>query len=143
MRNSKTRRRSGFTLVEVLVVIAILGIIASIFIVRYVSKYEGAKVETAEFKLKELAQTIDAYYMTNNRYPESWEELVTPEEEGKKGVLYKTPYDPWDNEYLYEITEGEENPYTLKSLGPDGVESEDDIDYWVIMTTEKEDELNE
>lgn len=122
-------RRGGFTLIEILVVIAILAVIGSVAAVKYMAYLKDAAVKTAGLKIRELEKTVELYYSQNQRYPETLDELVTPEEEGKQSVLKASGLlDPWKNRIQYEITEGQEPPFELISFGPDGREgTEDDI----------------
>ncbi len=128
MLKARSRRR-GFTLIEILVVIAILAIIGSVAAVKYMAYLKDAAVKTAGIKIRELEKTIELYYSQNQRYPETLDELVTPEEEGKQSVLKQSGLlDPWKHLITYEVTEGMEPPFELISFGPDGREgTEDDI----------------
>ncbi len=127
----KRRRSYGFTLIEILVVIAILGIIGSVAVVKYLAYLKEAAVDTAEMKIREVGKILEIYYARNLRYPETLEELVMPEEEDKEAVLKRSALvDPWKNEIQYIVTEDEDQPFELISFGADGQEgTEDDIQY--------------
>ncbi|MBN1421392.1 MAG: type II secretion system protein GspG [Planctomycetes bacterium] len=137
------RNRAGFTLLEVLVVIAILAIIASVAVVKYMAYLKDASVKTAEMRLREVGKTLEIYYSNNFQYPETLEELVAPQEEGKSSVLKASALvDPWKNPIEYVVREGEEPPFDLISYGPDGREgTEDDISYATIEAMEEEEAL--
>ncbi len=128
MRTTRSRR-GGFTLIEILVVIAILAVLGSVAAVKYMSYLKDSAVKMAGFQLRELEKTIESYYAQNQKYPETLEELVTPLEAGKQGVLKRSgTLDPWKGPILYEATPGQEPPFELTSFGPDGRQgTEDDI----------------
>jgi general secretion pathway protein G len=127
----KRRSRFGFTLIEILVVIAILGIIGSVAVVKYMAYLKQAAVDTAEMKLREIGKTLEIYHAQKLTYPETIEELVTPELEGDPSVLKRGALlDPWKNPVQYAPNPGGEPPFMLTSFGPDGMEgTEDDIDF--------------
>jgi general secretion pathway protein G len=128
MRTTRSRRR-GFTLIEILVVIAILAVIGSVAAVKYMAYLKDAAVKTAGIKLRELEKTVELYYSQHQKYPETLDELVTPQEVGAQSVLKKSgTLDPWKSPILYEVTAGQEPPFELTSFGPDGRQgTEDDI----------------
>ncbi len=133
MRRMRSRR-DGFTLIEVLVVIAILAVIGSVAVVKYMAYLREAAVDTARMKIREVGKTIEIYYSRNLKYPETIEELVTPREEGKQSVLKAGALvDPWKNPMQYVIVDNPapgDPPFDIVSLGPDGREgTEDDIRY--------------
>src|SRR5210317_992418 len=100
-------RRQGFTLIEILVVLAILGIVGTVGVVKYMAYLKDAAVDTAAVKLREVGKTLELYYSQNFKYPETLEELVAPEEEGKEAVLKASAVlDPWKNEIQYAPNPG-------------------------------------
>ncbi len=133
MRRNRSRR-GGFTLIEILVVIAILAVIGSVAVVKYMAYLKEATVETAQVKLREVGKTIEIYYTRNLKYPETIEDLVTPREDGKQSVLKASALvDPWKNPIQYVLVANPapgDAPFDLVSFGPDGREgTEDDIRY--------------
>lgn len=133
----KTRKRRprrhqlGLTLIEILVVVTILGIIASIVGIQVANQLEEAKVDTARIQMADIGKALDLFKVKFNKYPQSLSELVTPPE-GKKPLMERIPKDPWDNDYIY-IFPGQHNPgkFDLQSKGPDEqTDSEDDVTNW-------------
>ncbi len=116
----------GFTLVELLVVLIILGLIASIAgpnVMRYLG---SSKSKTAKLQIKELESSLELFYLDTGRYPSSstgLQELIKNEASligwnGPYFKLAKVPDDPWGYAYLYKIP-GEHGPFDLVSLGAD------------------------
>lgn len=134
MRTRTSRRRGGFTLIEILVVLAILGIVGTVGVVKYLSYLRDASVDTAKLRLREVDRVLKIYYAKNFRYPETLEELVSPEDVEEEGVLKPSALlDPWKNEIQYAPTGAEDPPFDLISFGPDGLEgTEDDIDLYLL-----------
>jgi len=142
----RRQRRSGFTLFEVLLVIAILALLAAFVVPRFINVGEDAKVKLAKSAVGRtgpFAKPLDLYRMAIGAYPEGEEGLMmlieTPEDEDLE-KKWTGPYiedeeslkDPWGNEYNYRFPgELDENKYELWSNGPDGEEgTEDDIRSW-------------
>ncbi len=116
----------GFTLVELLVVLIILGLIASIAgpnVMRYLG---SSKSKTAKLQIKELESSLELFYLDTGRYPSSstgLQELIKNEASligwnGPYFKLTKVPDDPWGYAYLYRIP-GEHGSFDLISLGAD------------------------
>jgi general secretion pathway protein G len=129
------RRRSGFSLAELMVVIVIIGLLATL-VVPQVSRFlfQGKRAK-AESDISQLVMTIDSFYAIKGRFPESLEELTIPDESGEP-FLRRLPVDPWTNEYYYEPPMGGSSQYRVYTLGRDGQpggEGEDqDIDNTMI-----------
>lgn len=135
----KKRRRPrkgqrGLTLIEILVVVAILGMIAGIVGITIANQLEGARVDTAGVQIKNISDALELYKVKVNKYPstaEGLDSLVTPPG-GRKAIMDSIPKDPFGNDYLY-VYPGTRNQgkYDLYSKGPDGVaDTEDDITNW-------------
>ncbi len=131
----------GFTLVELLIVLIILGLIASIAGPNVMKYLGSSKAKTAKLQIKEIESALELFYLDTGRYPSSsagLKELVGNETSliGWNGPYFKqasVPLDPWGNQYLYKIP-GEHGPFDLTSLGADnqpGGEGDDrDISNW-------------
>jgi general secretion pathway protein G len=127
--SSKRLRRGGFTLVEMLVVLAILGLVVGLVGPRVLNYLSDSKVKAAQIQMENLASALDLYYLDNGRYPSTEEGLGAlvqrPASAGAwNGPYLKTsgvPKDPWGHEYLYR-TPGQSAPYDIGSLGPEGRE---------------------
>ncbi|MCG6941202.1 MAG: type II secretion system major pseudopilin GspG [Thiohalocapsa sp.] len=142
-KTSPNRRRpAGFTLVELLVVLAILGLLAGL-VGPQVMKFLGtSKTKTAALQIEDLGATLDLYRLETGRYPEGLDALVTdpgdaPNWNGpylRKGVV---PKDPWGNDYHYRAP-GEHGAYDIWSLGADNQEGGDGDDKDISSWTEPE-----
>ena len=140
----------AFTLVELMVVVVILGILASAILYNVVGKSEMAKRTKAKVDIATIENLLDLFYLDMNRYPiteEGLDVLYHPSDEDQekwKGPYAKKPIgkDPWGNPYLYEcpgIRSG--MPYEVMSLGRDGEEGGEgddaDITSWVAEEGEE------
>ncbi len=112
---------NGFTMIELLIVIVILGLLASLVAPAMFSKVDSSKIKTAETQMQMLETSLDTYRLDMGDYPESLSELVSSDKKNWDGpYLPKAiPMDPWGNPYVYRKP-GEERPYYLASLGKDG-----------------------
>lgn len=120
--------QAGFTLLEIMVVVAILGLLAAMIVPNVIGRGEQAKVKMAEVNMSSLASALESYRLDNNQYPsteQGLQALVKRPESAKSyppgGYIRKLPEDPWGNEYVY-ISPGVDGPYDLYSLGADGAE---------------------
>ena len=122
------RKSSGFTLIEIMVVIVILGVLAALVVPNVMGKAGEARMKAARVDLKGIETALDLYRMDNFSYPstdQGLEALVSkpsgfPEPKNwNQPYLKKAPKDPWGNPYEY-IAPGTNGPYDLFSLGADG-----------------------
>ena len=105
----------GFTLLELLVVIVIIGLLAGYVAPRYFSQVGKSEVQVARAQIDALEKAIDQYRLDNRRYPTSEEGLAAVQPYMKKAV----PNDPWGRPYVYQIP-GDRAEYTVLSYGRDG-----------------------
>ncbi|EDP74453.1 general secretion pathway protein G [Hydrogenivirga sp. 128-5-R1-1] len=133
-------KNRGFTLIEVLVVLIILGLIAALVVPRITGRVDEAKIETTKIQLKAIKDALEQYKLDNGRYPTTEQGLkalvekpTTPPIPPRwKKYMDKVPRDGWDREFIY-LSPGVKHPYELRSKGPDGEEgTEDDIDVWEL-----------
>lgn len=119
--------QAGFTLVEIMVVIVILGLLATMVARNVVSAGDEARETKAKADVVSIADAVRMYRSKSGKLPESLEALATKDEKGRS-ELESLPKDPWDHDY--ELREGNgPNDWEVVSLGPDGVQSEDDISH--------------
>jgi general secretion pathway protein G len=144
MRGSKFDTR-GFTLIELMVVIVILGILAGLIVPRIMEKPDEARQLKAKIQIESLASALKFYKLDTGNYPSTEQGLQAlvdpPETEGtaknwrKGGYLEKgkVPRDPWGNDFVY-LSPGVNGEFDLISYGADGVpggEGKDkDINNW-------------
>lgn len=141
----KRFRQHGFTLIEIMVVMVILGLLVAIVAPNIMGRGEQAKVTIAQTQMNNIANALDLYRLDNSHYPstqQGLEALVTqpsgsPEAKNwnPDGYMKSVPEDPWGNAFEY-ISPGADGPYDLISLGADGQQGgEDDnadINFWDI-----------
>lgn len=119
--------RAGMTLIEIMIVLAILGSLAALLLPRFTGAADKAKVKEAKIQMGQLIQALQMYKTDCNRYPESLSGLTQkdscnnwgPEAYVKKEKDLK---DPWGNDFLYERKNSD---FELRSLGQDGQEGGD------------------
>lgn len=117
---------AGFTLVELLVVLAILGLLIGLVGPQVMKQFSGAKSDTARLQVADLGAALDLFYLDNGRYPTADEGLqalvqAPPDSTRWNGPYLKkskVPQDPWNQDYHYRFP-GEHGAYDLYSLGAD------------------------
>jgi len=120
-------RERGFTLIEIMVVIVILGVLAAIAVPRIMSKPDEARVKAAQTEVAQILQALDLYRLDNYRYPTTEQGLVAlaerpnadPVPANWKQYLRHGPVDPWGNPYQY-LNPGVRGEIDVFSLGADG-----------------------
>lgn len=128
MKNVVNKKQSGFTMIEIMVVVAILGILAAMIVPNIIGKDDKARVTTAKSDIKAISSALDMYKLDNYKYPtteQGLEALVNKPENAKNwpegGYLKKIPTDPWENPFVY-VSPAEGAPYEITSYGSDGQE---------------------
>ena len=139
----RRKAQAGFTLIEIMVVIMILGLLATLVVQNLRGATDKAKRTKAAADIAGLKTGLDRYYMDNGSYPttdQGLPALVTPPTSGRVpqnyeqgGYISRLPADPWGNPYFYQ---SDGNGYALKSFGADGVEGGEgknaDIGNWML-----------
>ncbi len=121
------RRHGGFTLIEIMVVVAILGILAALVVPRVMSRPDEARVTRAHHDLRAIGSALGMYRLDHFAYPttdQGLQALVDPPATAAGGkrdaYLERLPEDPWGNPYQY-LSPGEHGDFDLYSLGADGI----------------------
>ena len=136
---NRLRSRSGFTLVELLLVLVILATLAAIVVPKFSGRTEQARVTAAQTQISNFGVALDSFEVDNGYYPKGksgLQDLVTQPRDAANWhgpyVKGEIPKDPWGNDYVYECP-GKHNDksYDIMSMGPDGkVGGDDDICNW-------------
>jgi len=123
------RQERGFTLVEIMVVVVILGILAAIVMPKLLGRPEEARITQVKTQIRGLEQALGMFKLDNGYFPsteQGLEALVSKPTSGRIPTRYaenaylpKVPKDPWGSAYLY-ISPGVHGEYDLYSYGPDG-----------------------
>ena len=135
-----TQRQRGFTLLEIMVVIVILGILASLVVPNLMGNKEQADRQKAVSDIVALENALDMYKLDNSRYPtteQGLEALVSkpqgdpaPRNYKEDGYIKRLPQDPWGNNYQL-MSPGEHGKIDVFSMGLDGeAGTDDDIGNW-------------
>ena len=133
----------GFTLIELMLVIVIIGALVAMAVPRLAGRSEQARTNIAQADIKgNIALALRLYEIDNGRYPTTAQSLKAltdkpesaPVPKNWKGpYLEQEPLDPWQQPYVYRSPSlHPPRDYDLSSLGPDGVESEDDVSNWSL-----------
>ncbi len=130
-RQGASAARRGFTLLEVLIVLAIIALVAAVVGPRLMTQFDRSKVTAAGVQARAIASALETMRLDLGRYPsadEGLELLVQAPQSGSDATgLWQGPYlngklplDPWNRPYVYEPTPDESQPPRIVSLGADG-----------------------
>jgi general secretion pathway protein G len=122
----------GFTMIELLVVLVILGLLAGLVGPQFFGKVDASKVRTAETQVKMLKMALQTYRLDVGSYPVSLSDLQNAPTSA--GQYWQGPYlgenlpkDPWNNEYQYRLDSNAQQGFYLYSLGADGAEGGEEL----------------
>lgn len=143
----KSKRDKGFTLIELMVVIVILGVLAAIIAPKIIGRTDEAKVTEAKVQIKNFETALKLYKLDNGVYPSTEQGLDALVEKPATGIIprnwkeggylekKKVPSDPWGNPYIY-VSPGLHGDYDIISYGADGARGGEgfssDIESWSI-----------
>ena len=126
----RVHRRRGFSLVELMVVIVIIGLLTTLVVPNVLKRLSTSQWAAVESDLTTIHQSLAGYALDHSgRYPLDIEALVTPDESGHAYLDRRTvPRDPWGAPYLYEPPSGAESRPRVYTLGKDGAAGGDGDD---------------
>ena len=123
------RKRAGFTLVELMVVIVIIGLLATVVAINVLPSQDRAMVGKARADISVLEQAIETYRLDNLAFPDDLQALVAappglarPERYREGGYVRRLPEDPWGQPYQYRRPSAHGGQFDVFSLGADGRE---------------------
>lgn len=139
MSKQNQYRMTGFTLIEVMVVVVILGILAAVLVPKVMDRPEQARITKARQDIRAVEASLNLYKLDNFDYPttdQGMEALVKkttippePARWKQGGYLDRLPIDPWREPYQY-LNPGVHGSIDIYSLGPDRQPSDDDLGNW-------------
>ena len=127
------RKFGGFTLIEIMIVIVIMGLLISLVAPAMFSKVSSSQRKTTMAQMQMVSTALQTYRLDVGKFPENLEELRRSDRSGWDGPYMPRdiPSDPWGNPYVYSVTGDKEAPYSLRSYGaggfPGGEDDEEDI----------------
>jgi len=137
MLQQRRRSHKGFTLIEIMVVVAIIAILGATVVPLVMDRPNEARVVRAKTDIQSIGAALDLYKLDNFNYPTTEQGLQAlvekpsgdpePVNWNSAGYLKKLNKDPWGREYLYQ-SPGESGPYDIISQGSDGAEGGEDYD---------------
>jgi general secretion pathway protein G len=127
MTQQRRNSRSGFTLIEVMIVLVILGVLAALIVPKIMGRPDEARVVAAKQDIATIAQALKLYKLDNRRYPSVEQGLealvkrptIEPQPANWKAYLERLPQDPWGNRYQY-LNPGIHGEVDVLSYGADG-----------------------
>jgi general secretion pathway protein G len=144
MKKKEMRKmRRGFTMVELMAILIIIGLLATLVVTKVAGKIDKAKVTTTKVNLKMLHNAVNQFKMDTGRFPEEDEGLMALVEQPGDVVNYEPggyletteiPQDGWGEEFIYERYPESGKAFVIKSLGADKQEGGEDYDADLLST---------
>lgn len=136
-KERKKRIKYGFTMVELMAMLIIIGLLATLVVTKVASKIDQARSTTTKANLKSLAAAVNQFRMDTTRFPTEDEGLLALIEQPSDVEIWETggyletteiPKDGWGHEFIYEWLPESGKQFAIRSMGPDGEEgTEDDL----------------
>lgn len=142
-KTNKRKARSGFTMVELMAMLIIIGLLATLVVTKVASKIDQARVTTTKANLKSLKAAVDQFKMDTSRFPSEELGLLELIEQPSDVEIYEPggyldttdlPKDGWGNDFIYELYPPSGKPFVIKSLGADGQEGGEGYDADLLST---------
>jgi len=144
MKKRKMRKlRSGFTMVELMAILIIIGLLATLVVTKVADQIDKARVTTTKANLKTLHTSVNQFKMDTGRFPDEEEGLMalieqpSDVESWEQGGYLETteiPKDAWGEEFIYERFPESGKPFVIKSFGADKEEGGEDYDADLLST---------
>lgn len=137
MEKRRRKNRYGFTMIELMAMLIIIGLLATLVVTKVATKIDQARVTTTKANLKILHNAVNQFKMDTSRFPTEEEGLkalieqpsdVTRYEPGGYLETTEIPKDGWGNEFIYELSPESGKSFVIKSLGADGKEGGEGYD---------------
>ena len=132
------RRQRGFTLIEIMVVITLIGLIATVVVPGVMNRLEEGRIRTTEAKMTALRSVLDQFRMANSKYPDTLQELMNPDRKNLGDAWVEDPgqlRDGWDQDFLY--IKHSSRKMEIISYGADGMEGGDPDSPDADLSTDK------
>jgi general secretion pathway protein G len=137
MKKRRRKNRYGFTMIELMAMLIIIGLLATLVVTKVATKIDQARVTTTKANLKVIHSAVTQFRMDTGRLPTEEEGLMALIEQPSDVVRYEPggyletteiPKDGWGNEFIYELSPETGKSFVIKSLGADGKEGGEDND---------------
>jgi len=143
MKKRKRKVRKGFTMIELMAVLIILGLLFTLVATRVADQIDKARKTTTKANLKALHTAVNQFKMDTGRFPSEEEGLMALIEQPSDITTYppggylettEVTKDGWGNDFIYELFPESGKPFVIKSLGADGEEGGEDYDADLLST---------
>jgi len=143
MTKKRKKHRYGFTMVELMAILIIIGLLATLVVTKVATKIDQARVTTTKANLKILHSAVNQFKMDTGRFPAEEEGLMALVEQPSDVMSYEPggyletteiPKDGWGQDFIYELFPESGKPFVIKSLGADNEEGGEDYDADLLST---------